>query len=570
MSERKRVLVVGLDGATWDVARPLMERGELPTLRQLVEAGSSGPLRSVIHPYTAQAWTTMATGCNQGRHRIFDFWERDFERYGFRLLNASHRAVPSLWGILSARGRRVVVMNVPQTYPPEEVSGVLISGRDTPGLSAAYTYPAELKAELPNLAGEPYVIVPDDWLYTRRGQPDRARDELFREMRVRFRVARELLAREPWDLAWFVVSATDGVAHFFWQYYDPSHPLYTAEGASEYGDVVAEVYRRADAELARLLEDLPSDTAVWVVSDHGQGSQSPLAMHLNLWLAGQGLLAFAEDSTGGGGRGGVRRLAAGALRPVKRFAYDRLSFQSLTRVRRLFPDWLRRELGQETFFAGIDWTRTRAYSEEVRGNVWINLKGRDPAGIVEPGAEYESLRDQIIEGLSALRDPLTGEALVRRVWRREELYTGPFVERFPDLVVETEVPDLFRPRGGYSGPEAVRALSPEEIAGLKTSGVHRMDGVLVVQGTGVQAGGAVQDATLQDLAPTILYMLGEPIPAHMDGRVLTDLFESSWLAASPVQHESGGGGEDGGAGLDYTDEESRQIEERLAGLGYLG
>ncbi|MGQ9567491.1 MAG: alkaline phosphatase family protein [Anaerolineae bacterium] len=560
----RRVLVVGWDGATWEVARPMLERGELPTLRRLVEGGASGPLRSVVHPYTAQAWTTMATGCNQGRHRIVDFWERDFSRYGFRLLNASHRAVPSLWGLLSARGRRVVVVNVPQTYPPEPVAGVLISGRDTPGLGAAYTYPPELKAELAQLAGEPYVIVPDDWLYTRRGQPDRARDELFRELRVRFRVVRELLRREAWDLAWFVVSATDGAAHFFWKYHDPSHPLYTLEDAALYGDVVREVYRRADAELGRLLEELDDEVVVLVVSDHGEGPQTPLAVHLNLWLAQEGFLAFTR-----GGRSGPRRTLARALRAAKHLAYDRLSFQDLTLVRRLFPDWLRGELGQETFFAGVDWSRTRAFSEEVRGNLWINLKGRDPAGIVEPGAEYEALRDELIAGLSSLRNPLTGGPLVRRVWRREDLYTGPYVERFPDLVVEADVPDVFRPRGDYQGSDAVRILSREELAALKTSGTHRMEGILVACGPGVQAGAHVRGASLQDLAPTILHLLGEPVPAHMDGRVLTELLDPSWLAASPVRREAGGPSE-GGPGQEYTEEEARQVEERLAGLGYLG
>ncbi len=558
----KRVLVVGWDGATWDVARPMLEAGELPTLRRLVEAGASGSLRSVVHPYTAQAWTTMATGCNQGRHRIFDFWERECSRYRFRLLNASHRAVPSLWGWLSARGRRVVVVNVPQTYPPEPVAGVLISGRDTPGLGAAYTHPPELKAELADLAGEPYVIVPDDWLYTRRGQPDRARDELFRELRVRFRVVRALLRREEWDLAWFVVSATDGAAHFFWKYHDPAHPLHTPEGAAAYGDVVREVYRRADAELGRLLEELGEGVAVLVVSDHGEGPQTPLAVHLNLWLAQEGYLAFAQ------GRSGPRRAVARVLRAAKRLAYDRLSFQNLTLVRRLFPDWVRRELGQETFFAGIDWSR--AFSEEVRGNIWVNLKGRDPAGIVEPGAEYEALRDALIAGLSALRHPLTGEPLVRRVWRREELYTGPYVERFPDLVVEADVPDIFRPREDYRGKDPVRVLSREELAALKTSGTHRMEGILVVHASGVRPGAWVQGAALQDLAPTILYLLGEPVPGHMDGRVLAELFEPSWLAASPVRREAGGPGAGGGPGVDYTEEESRQVEERLAGLGYLG
>ncbi|NLE77065.1 MAG: hypothetical protein GX605_10000, partial [Chloroflexi bacterium] len=553
---------------TWDVARPLLERGELPTLRALMAEGASGPLRSVIHPYTAQAWTTMATGCNQGQHRIFDFWERDLSRYGFRLLNASHRAAPSLWGLLGARGRRSVVVNVPQTYPPEPApGGLLISGRDTPGLGATYTHPASLKAQLADLAGEPYVIVPDDWLHTRRGRPDLAREELYREVRVRFRVVEKLLEQEPWDLAWFVVGATDGAAHFFWRYHDRRHPLYDEAEARLYGEVVAEVYRRADAALGRLLARLPADTAVLVVSDHGQGPQTPLAVHLNLWLAEQGLLTLARPAPER--RGGVRRGVARVLRGVKRLAYDHLPFQSLTRVRRLFPDWLRRELGPETFFPGIHWPDTLAYSEELRGNIWIHVRGRDPQGVVEPGEEYEALRDRIIAGLADLRNPQDGSRLVRRVWRREELYSGPFVERFPDLVVESDTPEVFRPRGAYQGKQALRLLTAAEVAELKTSGVHRMDGVLVVRGAGVRPGLTVEGAALADLAPTVLYLLGEAVPGHMDGRVLTELFEPAWLAAQPVHYQDGGG-EGGHSDQDYTDEESRQVEERLAGLGYLG
>ncbi|MCB0240852.1 MAG: alkaline phosphatase family protein, partial [Anaerolineae bacterium] len=120
---KNRLLVIGLDGATFDLMRPWAEAGELPNLQRLMSEGSWGPLRSVVHPFTAQAWTSMVTGTQQGKHRVFDFWERDFATYGFRLLNASHRALPALWNLLSAAGKDVIIVNLPQTYPPEPVQG---------------------------------------------------------------------------------------------------------------------------------------------------------------------------------------------------------------------------------------------------------------------------------------------------------------------------------------------------------------------------------------------------------------------------------------------------------------
>ncbi|MEI2692189.1 MAG: alkaline phosphatase family protein [Anaerolineae bacterium] len=133
-TNHRRLVIIGLDGATFDLIQPWIAAGELPNLQRLMAEGSWGPLELVVHPFTAQAWTSMVTGVQQGKHRVFDFWERDFSTYGFRLINASHRALPALWNLLSQVGKPVIVVNVPQTYPPEPVQGVMVSGRDTPGL----------------------------------------------------------------------------------------------------------------------------------------------------------------------------------------------------------------------------------------------------------------------------------------------------------------------------------------------------------------------------------------------------------------------------------------------------
>jgi predicted AlkP superfamily phosphohydrolase/phosphomutase len=571
-SSTNRLVIIGLDGATFDLIQPWVAAGDLPNLQRLMTEGSWGPLESVVHPFTAQAWTSMVTGAQQGKHRVFDFWERDFATYGFRLMNASHRALPALWNLLSKAGKQVIVVNVPQTYPPESVQGVMVSGRDTPGLSAAYTFPPDLKAELDTVSAFPYVIVPDDWLWTQRGRPDLARTELLREADVRFDATLHLMDTRPWDLVFFVVSATDGAAHFFWKYHDPSHPLYNPAEAELYGDTLREVYRRCDQRIGQMLQRLEgqTDVNVLVVSDHGQGPLGPQAVHLNLWLASQGLLHFrsGRNQASLGERAAI--VASRVLQRGKRWLYHQVGFQTLTKLRHWWPDSLRTRLGAETFFPGVDWFQTRAFSEELRGNIWINLAGRDPHGIVQPGMEYEALRDQIIAALPELTDPATGARPIRRVWRREELFHGRFLERFPDLVVEAEYPDVFKPHGVYIGANAARQLTPAELTQITITGCHRSNGIFIAWGPDIRLGGQVQGAALVDVAPTALHLLGQPVPVEMDGHVLQAALAGP--AAGPVRAATLAelGFEGAGTEVSFSEAEEEYVRERLAGLGYLG
>lgn len=572
LTAKNRVVVIGLDGATFDLITPWVRAGKLPTLARLLDESTAAPLESVLHPFTAQAWSSMVTGANQGKHRIFDFWERDFRTYGFRLTNASFRSLPALWTLLSQAGRHVIVLNVPMTFPPEAVNGVLVSGWDTPGMGAAFTYPLELKAELTALAnGQPYVIVPDDWKYSTAQRADKVLSELQREIDVRFAVVTNLMQREPWDLCFFVVSALDGAAHFLWKYHDPAHPLYDAQGLAEHftEDPLLQVYQRADQRLGEFLQTLPPDVYVLVVSDHGEGPLEDIEIHLNLWLAEQGLLTLHAAGSPRSPRRMAKWLAAQAVERSKHALYGRVSFSTLSRLRHLWPDRFRTTLGEESFFPGIDWSSTLAYSEEVRGNIWINLRGRDPHGIVEPGELYESLRTRIIETLPALRDPHTGQQLIKRVWRREERFSGPYVERFPDLVVEAAYPDLFRPRGAYQGTAPVRHLSVEEMQGRRVTGCHRLHGIFLARGRGVQEARWLPHASITDVAPTVLYLLGEPIPTWMDGRVLADLFAPEMLTVQPIRHDGQMVATPGSADVAYDDADAQKLADRLAGLGYL-
>jgi predicted AlkP superfamily phosphohydrolase/phosphomutase len=263
-------------------------------------------------------------------------------------------------------------------------------------------------------------------------------------------------------------------------------------------------------------------------------------------------------------------VASHAVQRGKRWLYRQVGFQTLTKLRAWWPDSLRTRLGAETFFPGVNWYNTRAFSEELRGNIWINLAGRDPHGIVQPGAEYEALRDQIIAALPELTDAATGARPIRRVWRREELFHGPYLERFPDLIVEAEYADVFKPHGAYQGADAARQLTPAELGQIWITGCHRSNGIFIAWGPDARPGGQVQGAALIDIAPTALHLLGQPVPVEMDGHVLTKALIGP--AAGPVRAatlaELGFAG--AGAEVSFSDAEEEYVRERLAGLGYLG
>jgi hypothetical protein len=201
------------------------------------------------------------------------------------------------------------------------------------------------------------------------------------------------------------------------------------------------------------------------------------------------------------------------------------------------------------------------------------------------------VRDRIIAELPLLTDPRTGRRLIKRVWRREERFSGPYVEHLPDLLVEAEYPDLFRPRGRYRGLEPVRHLTVEQMQRRRVTGCHRSEGIFLARGAGIRAGAALPPVEITDVAPTALYLLGEPIPDWMDGRVLAEILKptvAETTAQSRARCEaSRRGGEavttnactvsgsvpvsdtPDAETVEYDDEEARLVAARLKGLGYL-
>jgi hypothetical protein len=269
--------------------------------------------------------------------------------------------------------------------------------------------------------------------------------------------------------------------------------------------------------------------------------------------------------------GGLMTRTVSAMDRVLRVA---LSSDQKKRLAQMFP-WLRvRWETSLTALNAIDWSATKAYCSEVLAspaNIWINVKGRQPQGIVDPGGEYREVVDFLAERLAALKDPVTGLPLVRHVLRKDEVYHGPYLDQAPDLMLAWWEGDGFSARTSLpkhrDQPVVAEAAPVAERA--EWSGTHRLEGVLAVRGAGVKVGAQVTGARIIDLAPTILHMLGEPVPDDMDGRVLTDIFDPEHLMRRPVGYQTAMPASESEESATYSPEEGEMIRKRLQDLGYL-
>lgn len=557
MAEKKhtKALIIGLDGATFDLMDPLLAAGQLPHLAQLMAEGTWGRLRSVLPPNSAPAWAAFLTGKNPGRTGILNFRIldlRNYSGYANRFASSAAFAGQTFLDALSRQGRGVLAYRVPMTYPVWPVQGVMVAGYPTPDRRRAYTFPPELGDEL-----TPIALHSHDEILT-AGVAEERRNADFEIESTGETMTRFLQAGEQ-DLYVCVSGITDGYQHKFWKYIDPQHPLYDPAEGARYGDIIAEAYCKLDGLVGRLVAQVGPDWLVMILSDHGGGPRPAKALNLNAWLQQQGWL----------------RAQAGNARPLRQTArhlvdWARFNLPFLDWANRHLPERVRAGISEIKSGAGlIDWGKTRAFRVPLQypaEGIEINLRGRQPQGIVERGAEYEAVRSAILEALRELADPEDGRPLVREAYRREEVYSGPFLEEMPDIVLLTD-PAY---DGGAGVDRLITEVPPSFLA--RRSGDHLMEGVLILRGEGlVRRGQRVEGATITDLAPTILYALGCPIPRDMDGRVLTEALEPDLLARRPVVYGEplGAGSGETTAGHAYSDEDEAGIRKALEGLGYI-
>ena len=548
-----RVLVIGLDGATWTIARPLMDAGRMPNLAQLVAQGTAGPLASTVPPISAAAWVSFLTGQNPGRHGVYQFRKFDLRRYGgYRdeFATSSDYVGRSFLELAGQHGKRVGSVGVPMTYPPFPVNGFLVSGFPRPFGPHAQVYPPKMAADLGR-----WDEMPDNFNFSL--SPAMTVEAADFWVRRYTDIALDALAREPFDLFLVVWNSTDNIPHLYWKYTDPQFPAFDAAGAGKYGDVINHQYELADQEIGRLLAALPDPdhTAVLVMSDHGMGPYPHRQVHLNAWLAERGLLAVEA------GAGQRPSLVNRTVSNVRR----RLPTQWRNRLRDRLPARVRADLfARHMNLDRVDWSGTRAYRFKIFPSVEgivINLAGRQAQGIVAPGTEYEALRDDLLAGLAGLRDPQTGQPIVARASRREDLFAGPYVQDIPDILVE--LTESYTGGSQFTGP-LVTPMALEQLSDYSAS--HWPTGMFALRGPGIKAGQWLEGAGIVDLAPTLMHVMGLPVSASMDGRVLLDVFDAAAGPVDVAEYDTAG---PAGGSASLSREDEAAIRQQLAGLGYL-
>jgi predicted AlkP superfamily phosphohydrolase/phosphomutase len=503
---KERVVLVGLDGGEPSLLRPLMA-DVCPNLARLAAEGAWGAFRSVVPPLSPPAWATLMTGMNPGKHGVFDFFHmpfRDRGSYVRRLITSACWRASGLWDHTTSAGRSACFFNMPMCWPPPFLNGYFVCGLGAPGGSALFTYPAALGDRLPGV-----VLEPGDG--TTMGDPAAflARCELSGGSMLE--TAERLWREREFDLFCVALTLPDRFQHLFWRELAAGEPRVSA------------VYRRwfeaFDAFLGRLLD---SGSTVVLFSDHGFGPVEGY-FHVNRWLHREGLLCVRDR---------------GALGT---------------------PDGL---------LTAIDWDLTRAYALGEYGEIRLNRRGREPLGVVAPGAEAQALVGELTARLRVLAD--ADGRVVEEIRRGADVYEGPFADEAPDLVfrlrghrilcrIDGRGRDLLEP----DGPLFVPADRPEHYRGA-----HRLEGLLAAWGPLVRRPAEPLAAHAADLAPTVLHLLGLPLDRAMDGRVLHEMLAEPLASRAPAWEDGVAAATRTGAAA-YAPAEEERVAERLRELGYL-
>ncbi|HJM58889.1 MAG TPA: alkaline phosphatase family protein [Planctomycetota bacterium] len=449
-----RLLVVGWDGATFDLIDPLIEAGRLPNLARLARAGRTAWLESTKVPISSAAWTGAATGHGPGETGIYDFFERDDDSLGIHIIDSRANRRPPIWRILSGRGLHVNVWGVPITWPPEPVTGTMVAGMLSPS-AADYAWPAPYSSVLRDRGFIPDIGV---WTALRKMTPERMREQLA----IKEQAVLELLSRPDWDFSMVVFKALDVASHYLY------------DGRPD--TVVAQLLMDLDRILGLMLEAAGPDTDLLLVSDHGFGIY-PFSFNISSWLLETG---YSVES-------GVSEGALPKATPI-------VDYQ---------PELDRRRL------EALDLTRTRALATNTEcegnfGSLRLQVAGRDPGGIVSP-ADFEALLAEIEAELQAFSPG--GRPLVTRTWRGSELYPGPAREAIPDLIFEI-VPDHMVLANATDGILTKYDRPRPE---------HRLDGIFVASGPSIAQAFERERFQVFDIAPIALHLLEQPFYEEMTG-----------------------------------------------------
>ncbi len=506
MTSNKKVVLIGLDGGTLDLIIPWVKQGALPSLEKMMKEGVYGKLRSTTPYYSAPAWVSMVTGVQPGKHGIYDFFRTD--TCTKNIVNSRDRKAPAIWKMLTDEAKKSIIVNVPGTFPPEKINGVMITGLLTPSPNSNYTYPKELKKALvPDKIGyyalEQVAVDDIPKNLTAKYAPEKLADQINKITSSHAQVTMNLMKMDDWDFTMLVFRGTDDAQHLLWNK----------------KELILSCFQKADRYIGEMMEQFPDATFI-IVSDHGFGKPKKY-FYVNNALYNEGYLKTTADPTHN-------------FNTLLALFFDRFSHL----VFRLIPlqKIVRSELGRKLILSGssqsnIDYAHTKAmYHSVCSRGIRINLKGKYEHGVVEP-EEYDKVRDELINFLKHVTDPETGKRIVKNIYTKEEIYGKNAVNDPLDVIFDLKeeygAQELLQPPEGFkeifqSSKQKLSTISPPGF--YDWMGDHRPHGILFMHGKNIKENTQV-NASIVDIVPTILAMMNVALSLDFDGNVIQDAFK---------------------------------------------
>jgi len=502
-----KVVVIGLDGATWSLVKPLVDVGELPVIGKLLKNGAWGDLESCVPYSTYPAWKCYSTGKNPGKLGVYSWFIFDKRERRIKYANSLSFKSEEIWDILGIKGKKVGIINMPTSYPPKKVNGFMISGFNALN-DLEYTYPKSLKNRLKKKYN--YKINPDHHLrldleknyQEAMNDKKKALLEIKELIKSRFDVAIDLFLEEKPDFLHLTIFYIDSAQHYFWKEME--------DKCSEFHDVLKDLWKLIDRGIGKLISELDKDTVVILMSDHGF-TRLESKIHVNVWLKKNGYLTLQEDNKHNGTIlfKLLKKLKINQQKAIKlrrsiigRIAIKLLPFDFLSSL------WFK--IGTSTKDKSIVNIFDKIYWEETKA---IMIED----GIIRiVGKNKEKIRNKLIKELSDIKNPKNNEYIFENVYPGNEIYTGKYL---PEIVLHQ--------KSGYSLDSTI--TSDDSIFTFETedgyTGYHELNGIFLAYGKSIRRNHFLQKCKIYDIAPTILHMLDLPIPNDMDGRILTEIFE---------------------------------------------
>ena len=564
MAAIPKTIIIGLDGGTFTILKPLMDQGLLPTLKQIADQGVSGELESTIPPLTGPAWSSFQTGLNPGRHGLYDFVIMDSVTGRETPINHSLIMGRSFWEYASDAGRTCLILNVPVTYPPTPLNGAMITDFLTPSGRRDFMHPPELVAEIEEKFG-PYPLymhVPAFAPNLSDANTEAFLAELRKVLAYKFDVAQYLYDKYGCDLMVLHVFETDRLQHELWHLLDEQHQRFTQEKHDRFYPKIIAFYQELDRRIGALVDHIGRDNNLVIVSDHGFGRANWL-VDINAVLLQAGLIAIKKNTAAR-----LRHLLWSCgitfelayrlvVRPLLKYCWKFFTGTTHTDFLKFITAGSLKLFLNE---ADIDWEGTKAIGKYFNGAIFISRSGVLPEGRLTDDREIESVRRGIEKLFRELRNPATGELIGGELIPRDAAFTGEFAGLCPDF---TYLPGSDCHAGTMMGFCSNKTV----LRNFIQPGNHRRQGILLARGPAIAKGTKIDGSRLMDIGPTALHLAGEKVPAGLDGRVLTELFTDEFAASRPVAYQDVREPDKQAAG--YTESDQQDVIEKLKGLGYM-